>query len=55
MGKSTLVNGISTAMPELRVRREGDYCPIDLAWCTWMSKMVNILWFVTPKLLRIGI
>ena len=38
MGKSTLVNATATALPKLRVCREGDYSPIDLAWCTWMSK-----------------
>lgn len=38
MGKSTLVNCIYQEKPELRVCREGDYSPIDLAWCTWMSK-----------------
>ena len=38
MGKSTLVNRISNAIPELHVCREGDYSPIDLAWCTWMSE-----------------
>lgn len=37
MGKSTLVNHLVAAVPELRVCREGDYSPIDLAWCTWMS------------------
>ncbi len=38
MGKSTLVNCLSNAIPELHVCREGDYSPIDLAWCTWMSE-----------------
>ena len=38
MGKSTLVNRIYKEKTELRVCREGDYSPIDLAWCTWMSK-----------------
>lgn len=38
MGKSTLVNSLSNAVPEIYVCREGDYSPIDLAWCTWMSK-----------------
>ena len=38
MGKSTLVNCIYREKPELRVCREGDYSPVDLAWCTWMSK-----------------
>lgn len=37
-GKSTLVNGLSNAFPECNVCREGDYSPIDLAWCTWMTK-----------------
>lgn len=38
MGKSTLVNHIHQAVPELHVCREGDYSPVDLAWCTWLSK-----------------
>ena len=38
MGKSTLVNRIYQEKPELHVCREGDYSPIDLAWCTWMTK-----------------
>lgn len=38
MGKSTLVNRICREKPELHVCREGDYSPIDLAWCTWMTK-----------------
>lgn len=38
MGKSTLVNNIFNSIPEFHVCREGDYSPIDLAWCTWMSK-----------------
>ena len=38
MGKSTLVNRLSAAFPELQVCREGDYCPVDLAWCTWMTR-----------------
>ena len=38
MGKSTLVNSLSTAIPKLHVCREGDYSPVDLAWCTWMTK-----------------
>ncbi len=38
MGKSTLVNCISCEIQKYHVCREGDYSPIDLAWCTWMSK-----------------
>ena len=37
-GKSTLVNRIYREKTELCVCREGDYSPVDLAWCTWMSK-----------------
>lgn len=38
MGKSTLLNRIYSVVPEFRICREGDYSPVDLAWCTWMSK-----------------
>ncbi len=38
MGKSTLLNRISGAFPDLYICREGDYSPVDLAWCTWMSQ-----------------
>lgn len=38
MGKSTLMNSIFNANPEFRICREGDYSPIDLAWCAWLSK-----------------
>ena len=37
-GKSTLVNNIYKSKPELNICREGDYCPVDLAWCAYMSK-----------------
>ncbi len=37
-GKSTLLGQLSKELPELRVCREGDYSPIDLAWCTWMTE-----------------
>lgn len=37
-GKSTLLNFVSNAIPELHPCREGDYSPIDLAWCTWMAR-----------------
>lgn len=38
MGKSTLLSAISSAIPKLHTCREGDYSPVDLAWCTWMTK-----------------
>lgn len=38
MGKTTLVNCIYKENKELHVCREGDYSPIDLAWCTWLTK-----------------
>ncbi len=37
-GKTTLVNSISKYRPDLHICREGDYSPVELAWCTWMSK-----------------
>ncbi len=37
-GKSTLVRNVSKEHSDLIVCREGDYSPIDLAWCTWMSE-----------------
>lgn len=37
-GKSTLVNNISKIVPDLRVCREGDYSPADLAWCAYLSE-----------------
>ena len=37
-GKSTLINNIVKFNPELHVCREGDYSPIELAWCALMSK-----------------
>lgn len=38
MGKSTLLSNLGKKSPELQVCREGDYSPIDLAWCTWLTK-----------------
>ncbi|MCI8523425.1 MAG: hypothetical protein HFI62_09520 [Lachnospiraceae bacterium] len=38
MGKSTLLERISSRIPALHVCREGDYSPVELAWCTWMTE-----------------
>ena len=38
MGKSTLLKCIEEAIPEIHVCCEGDYSPIDLAWCAWMTR-----------------
>lgn len=38
MGKSTLLNSLIHKIPELHICREGDYSPVELAWCTWMTK-----------------
>ena len=38
MGKSTLVNKIAYSVPGVTVCREGDFSPVDLAWCTWMNQ-----------------
>lgn len=37
-GKSSLVQALAKVLPELRVYREGDYSPVELAWCTWMTE-----------------
>lgn len=37
MGKSTLVSALSQRIPELTALREGDYSPVELAWCTYMD------------------
>lgn len=37
MGKSTLLQEIARRRPEYKVCREGDYSPVELAWCAWMD------------------
>lgn len=37
-GKSTLVNQICEAVPGIKVCREGDYSPVELAWCARMAE-----------------
>ena len=38
-GKSTMVKLISDKLPEYKVFREGDYSPVELAWCAYVTKM----------------
>jgi len=38
MGKSTLLQKLSRRYPEYNIYREGDYCPIELAWCSYMTE-----------------
>lgn len=38
LGKSTLLQAIAEKRPDLHVCREGDYSPVELAWCTWMTE-----------------
>lgn len=38
MGKSTLLQAIAEKHPNLKVCREGDYSPVELAWCAWMTE-----------------
>ena len=38
MGKSTLLQAIASKYPEYMVCREGDYAPVELAWCAWLTK-----------------
>ncbi|MBR5340407.1 MAG: deoxynucleoside kinase [Erysipelotrichaceae bacterium] len=37
-GKSTLIKNLSMKYPAYTVFREGDYSPVELAWCTFMTK-----------------
>ncbi len=37
-GKSTLVERLSKHFPDHRVYREGDYNPVELAWCAYMRE-----------------
>lgn len=38
MGKSTLLQAIAQNCPGLHICQEGDYSPLELAWCTWMTE-----------------
>lgn len=38
MGKSTLLQAIASKYPEYQVCHEGDYSPVELAWCAWLTK-----------------
>lgn len=37
-GKSTLVGRLASHFPKYRVYREGDYNPVELAWCAYMTE-----------------
>lgn len=37
MGKSTLLREIAQRRPGYKVCREGEYSPVELAWCAWMN------------------
>ena len=37
-GKSTLVNKVSGKYAQYRVFREGDYSPVELAWCAYATR-----------------
>lgn len=37
-GKSTLVSWLAEKLPEYHVFREGDYNPVELAWCSYLTK-----------------
>jgi thymidylate kinase len=36
-GKSTLVKLFSERYPDHKVLEEGDYSPVELAWCAYMG------------------
>ena len=37
-GKSTLVGRLAEHFPKYRVYREGDYNPVELAWCAYLTE-----------------
>ena len=37
-GKSTLAQKLARKHPEMTAVREGDYSPVELAWCAWVSE-----------------
>lgn len=37
-GKTTLVRNISSMLPDCKVFHEGDYSPVELAWCAYVTK-----------------
>ena len=37
-GKTTLLRLLGQQLPEYHVYWEGDYCPVELAWCTYMTE-----------------
>lgn len=38
-GKSTLLQKLQTRLCDYTIYREGDYSPVELAWCSYMTKM----------------
>ena len=37
-GKSTLTGRLAEKLPDCHVFREGDYNPVELAWCSYLTK-----------------
>ena len=37
-GKSTLISKLSERHPDCRPVREGEYSPVELAWCAWLEE-----------------
>lgn len=37
-GKSTMVKLLSDELPEYELFREGDYSPVELAWCAYVAE-----------------
>ena len=38
MGKTTFLEKLQQKHPECHAYREGDYCPVELAWCSYMTE-----------------
>lgn len=37
-GKTTFVNNLSEQLGDFKVFREGDYSPVELAWCAYVTE-----------------
>lgn len=38
-GKSTFVQRLSDSLKDYKVFREGDFSPVELAWCAWVTEI----------------
>ena len=54
-GKSTLVKLLSEKCPDHKVLEEGDYSPVELAWCAYMGETEAVPQLSTPEELTVAL